>query len=100
MAVSQRDVRLPGGPLGSLAGQDVGLESGVIGLDEKAGDPTVVGPGPYHGHVREGGVSDPLLLPVQDEAAVLLFGRRAQRSGIATRLRFCEAEAPDLLAPG
>src|SRR5918995_6641800 len=93
-------MRLPGGALGGLAGEDVGVEAGIVRLDQEAQDLTLFGSGPDHGHVREGGVADPLFLPVEHVTAVSLHRLRAKRPGIAPRLRFREAETPDLLAPG
>ncbi len=78
VAILHGDVRLPGGALGALAGEDVGPEARVVGLDEETQDLTFFGPGPDHGHVREGGVADPLLLPVENVAAVPLYRRRAE----------------------
>src|SRR5918995_1143472 len=100
VAVFQRNVCLPGGALGGLAGEDVGLESWILGLDEETGDLIVLGSGPDHRHVREGGVADPLLLTAKHVAAVLLYGRRAQRARVASCFWFCQAEAADLLALG
>src|SRR5919112_3435954 len=98
VAVVERDVRLPGGALGGLAGEDFGLEAWIVGLEEKTGDLVVIGPAQDHRHVREGGVADPLLLATQHITAVFLYGRRAQRARVAPRLWFCQAEAADLLA--
>src|SRR5215208_5178276 len=98
MAIFQRNVCLPGGALGGLAGEDVGLESWILGLDEDTGDLIVLGPGPDDSHVREGGVADPLLLAAQRVAAVLLYSRRAQRTRVPSCFWFCQAEAADLLA--
>src|SRR5215208_8283913 len=100
MAIFQRNVCLPGGALGGLAGEDVGLEPRILGLDEETRDPIVLGPGPDHRHFREGGVADPLLLTTEYVAAFLLYGRRAQRARVAPGLWFCKAEAADLLALG
>src|SRR5215207_5344412 len=91
-------MRLPGGALGRLAGEYVGPEPWILGLNEETGDLTFVCSGPDHGHVREGGVADPLLLAAQHVAAVCLYGRSAQRARIASCFWFCQAEAADLLA--
>src|SRR3712207_451564 len=99
-AVFQLYVRLPRGALGALAGEDLCVVAGVVPLDEEAADPAVLGPGPDHGHVRERGVADPLLLAAQDVAAVSLDGRRRQGTGVGAGLGLGEAEAADLLAAG
>src|SRR5918999_5973526 len=93
-------MRLPGGALGRLAGEYIGPEPWILGLDEETGDLAFVCSGPDHGHVREGGVADPLLLTTEYVAAVFLYGRRTQRARVAPRPWFCQAETADLLAPG
>src|SRR5215210_6324859 len=98
MTVFQLYMGLPGGPLRALTGQDLGVVAGAVTLDEEAGDLFVLGAGPDHRDVREGGVADPLLLPVQDVAAVLLDRGRRQSAGIAPRVGLGKAEAADLLA--
>src|SRR3712207_1681896 len=89
---------LPDGSLGTFARQNLDMVTGVVALDEEAGDLAVFVAGPDHRDVREGGVADPLLLPVQDVAAVLLDRGRLQRTGIAPSVGLGEAEAAYLLA--
>src|SRR5215207_4528242 len=86
VAAFEGNVRLPGGALGGLAGEDVGVEAGIVGLDEEAGDPAFRGPGPDHCHVREGGVADPLLLPAQHVAADLLALRHGRQPALSLLL--------------
>ncbi len=98
MAVSERNVGLPGGPLGSLAGQDVGLEPGFIGLDEEARDPAVVILARVAATSEKETFPDPLLFPFETKppsfsSAVMLSDRGRYRLG---SLR----PKPDLLAPG
>jgi hypothetical protein len=85
-------VCLPDGALGALAREDLGVVARCTLLDEEAPYPAVLGARPDHDHVGEGGVADPLLLPVQDVAAVAENGGRRQGAGVApgTRLGECE----------
>src|SRR5215216_3660728 len=99
VAVAERYVGLPGGPLRALAGQNLGVVARVVALDKKAGDPLVLRARPDHGSVRERGVTDPPLLPVKDVAAALLDGGRRKGAGVASSLRLGKAEAAYFLAP-
>src|SRR5918997_588707 len=99
-AVFKGDVGLPDGALGAFAREYLGTVARRALLDEEAPYTAVLGSGPDHDHVGEGGVADPALLPVQDVAAVSGGGGRREGAGVAPGAGLGEGEGPDLLAPG